>query len=227
MSNTIAPSPYHSDLLRQGIGPGLRPGGMALTDRALEVCGFTPGARLLDVGCGAGATVAHLQETMGFRITGLDPSPSLLEEARRRNPGLPLVEGRAENLPWPGDSLDGVLCECVLSLLEEPGRAVAEFRRVLRPGGCLLLSDLYDRGNGGPWADRQALEDLLNTHGFRPLLWEDHTRLLQEMAAQLVLAGESLEAFCGPKGCPAGTSPGYYLLVGRLDELPSKSIGTV
>jgi len=206
-----SPSPYEA----LPAGRELRPGGTALTDRALAACALPTGARLLDVGCGTGATLAHLAG-LGFRAAGLDPSDLLLERARHRDSRLELVHGRAERLPWPERSLDGVLCECVLSLLEEPGRALDEFRRVLRPGGHLILSDLYRRSGPGPWSSRAELETQLAERGFRTLLWEDHSRALQELAARMVLAGESLDAFCGPCGCV----PGYFLLAARLHPEP-------
>jgi SAM-dependent methyltransferase len=236
-----APSPAPYAALPAGCE--LRPGGTALTDRALAACALPPGARLLDVGCGTGATLEHLAG-LGYRAAGLDPSELLLERARRRNPRLELVRGRAERLPWPERSLDGVLCECVLSLLEQPGRALDEFRRVLRPGGHLVLSDLYRRGAAGSGlAGRAELEDQLAARGFRLLLWEDHTRALQELAARMVLAspgslatlgalvpstvtcasgaptvlaGESPGLFCGR----AGRAPGYCLLAARLHPEP-------
>jgi SAM-dependent methyltransferase len=203
-------APYDAAALREAAGLALRPGGLALTDRAMAVCPLPPEARLLDVGCGAGATVEHLQGR-GFRITGLDPSPALLEAARQRNAGLSLREGRAEHLPMADRSLDGVLCECVLSLLDAPRRALAEFRRVLHPGGWLILSDLYER-TGDASAGPQALAGLLADWDFRLVLWEDHTRLLQELAARLLLAGCSLDRLCRQ----AMPRPGYYLAVARL-----------
>ena len=71
--------------MRSVTGDTLRPGGLALTDRALDLCRFASGAALLDVGCGLGATVAHLAER-GFVATGVEPSETLVERARRERP---------------------------------------------------------------------------------------------------------------------------------------------
>jgi hypothetical protein len=63
-------------------------------------------------------------------------------------------------------------------------------------------------------ASREQVEEWLSAHGFATLLWEDHTQLLKELAARLILAGGSLEGLCcTTKG--AGQRPGYYLLVAR------------
>ncbi|WP_298267463.1 DVU_1556 family methyltransferase [Geobacter sp.] len=205
---------YESVVLRAVTGPTIRPGGLTLTDRAVGFCSFPPGARLLDVGCGAGATVEHLRSRYGFAAGGVDISRRLIAEALVRNPALPLAEGRAEALPVEGESLDGIFCECVLSIVEEPHGALAEFRRALRSGGFLVLSDMYDREASA----RGELEKRLSESGFSILLREDHTPLLRELAARLVLTHGSLEGvWCNAGGCVAGARSGYYLLIARKD----------
>lgn len=226
-------TPYETPAFRSVAGACLRPGGTELTDRAISFCGFREGARLLDVGCGAGATVEHLRLNSGLAAAGVDVSRRLVAEGLVRNPSLPLAEGGAEALPVSEGTLDGVLCECVLSLVASPRRALGEFRRVLRPGGFLILSDLYLRDPlgcfppAGPAGENPVrgvmagdmLETLLAASGFRIRLWEDHTRALQELAARLVLAHGSLD---GPWGVFGGVECtgrlGYFLLVARRER---------
>lgn len=202
---------YETGPLREVTGTTIRPGGLALTDRAVDFCSFTTGARLLDVGCGAGASVEHLRGRYSFDARGVDVSPLLIAEGQQRNPDLPLSEGLAEAMPYPDDSQDGIFCECVLSLLTGPLRALTEFRRTLRSGGFLILSDMYCRNT----ATRQT-EAWLSENGFTILLWEDHTPLLRELAARLILADCSLEGLCCTAAGP-GEKPGYYLLVARKE----------
>jgi len=210
-------------MLRGACGPALRPGGTCLTERAVELCRFPAGARLLDVGCGSGVSVEHLRRTHGFSASGIDISTSLISEGLQRNPALPLAQATAEALPCGDESLDGIFCECVLSLLDDPLKALREFYRTLKKGGWLVLSDLYRHRmlsddeqtcetNGGI-ASSKEVQGWLSSCGFSGLiLWEDHTRALQEMAAQLMLTYGSLECLAGL--CDSvKCKPGYYLLV--------------
>ena len=218
-------SPYEERQLRAVTGTTIRPGGLTLTDRALEFCSFAAGARLLDVGCGAGASVEHLRNCYGFDARGVDISLKLIAEGRKRNPDLPLSEATAETLPFEDGSQDGILCECVLSLLEEPFRALAEFRRLLRKNGYLMLSDMYRRelapgGRPEGYIREAALHRQtaawLSENGFTILLWEDHSSLLRELAARLILTNGSLEGLCCTTQGPGG-KPGYYLLVAHKE----------
>jgi ubiquinone/menaquinone biosynthesis C-methylase UbiE len=91
---------------------------------------------LVDLGCGAGL-IAECWDPQ--RIVGIDVSPDLLQEARRRLPHL--VGAVAEELPLADESVDAVFARGVLHHVLEPQRAVAEIARVLRPGGIAILSD--------------------------------------------------------------------------------------
>jgi arsenite methyltransferase len=230
---------YESESLRGVTGLCIRPGGFLLTERAVSYCGFRAGDRLVDVGCGAGATAAYLRDAYRFAVAGIDASSALLAEGLQCDPTLCLVRGRAEELPFPGGAVGGVLCECVLSLVSAPMRALKEFRRVLCSGGRLILTDIYARRPEGVPALRNLslnscfrgavaageVKSQVNESGFTILLFEDHSSLLREMAARLVLAHGSLENFwgraCGDGDCRstmaaiADARPGYYLLIAQ------------
>jgi ubiquinone/menaquinone biosynthesis C-methylase UbiE len=91
-------------------------------------------ARTLDLGCGTGRNLPLLA---GARAVGLDPSLDALRRARRRAAGTPLVQARAEALPFRDAAFDTVVSGLALCSVADPSRALAEVRRVLRPDGTL------------------------------------------------------------------------------------------
>lgn len=105
-----------------------------------------PGEDVVDVGCGPGFYCAELAHEVGptGSVRGVDRSPENLAAARRRCAGLPNVElreGDATALPMPSSSVDGAISVQVLEYVPDIAAAVAELRRVLRPGGRLLVWD--------------------------------------------------------------------------------------
>jgi len=171
------------EALPELLGGCRHPGGLELTERAVGLAGLTPGAVVVDVGCGDGVTADHLARRFGLRVVGIDASAALLGQGRERCPGLDLREGRADRLPLADASADAVVAECVLSILAEPGAAVDEWLRVLRPGGRLLVSDLFRR------ADPDAARRLLAEHGFVVEVWEDHSGALARLVWDLAAVG--------------------------------------
>jgi len=103
---------------------------------------FTAGMDIqtvLDAGCGTGAAALDLTRRYGWRVIALDANPAAFAFLRRR--GLPALLADTTRIPLASASCDAVVCLDVLIHLE-PGResdALAEFARVLRPGGLLVL----------------------------------------------------------------------------------------
>ena len=131
---------YESANMRSVTGRTIRPGGFELTERAASLSRLPPGARVLDLGCGVGATVEYLQTEHRFDAVGLDLSALLLKEGKRDVPGSNLVRGNICRLPFSDGRFDGVWSECVFSLLDDPVRALEECKRVLKKGGTLILT---------------------------------------------------------------------------------------
>jgi ubiquinone/menaquinone biosynthesis C-methylase UbiE len=98
---------------------------------------LTEGARgrTLDLGCGTGRNLPRFPT--GVRAIGLDPEMDALRRARRRAPGVPLVCGSAEALPFRAGAFDTVVSGLVLCSVPDPARGLAEVRRVLRADGTL------------------------------------------------------------------------------------------
>lgn len=115
----------------------------------LELLGrFTPGvpSQILDVGCGTGF-LAFLYAEMGHAVTGVDLSAEMIAVARRKaqHQGIAATfqVGDAEAIQEPDDSFDLVIARHLLWTLPDPGRAVQEWLRVLRPNGRLVLIEGY------------------------------------------------------------------------------------
>ncbi len=230
---------YEQETVRTAVGDAIRPGGLALTQAALTACALPAGARILDIGCGLGPTVAYCRE-QGFAAVGLDASALLLQKARERAASLPFIGALGQRLPFADATMDALFAECSLSLLGEVARAVVEFRRVLRPGGLLVVSDLYARLPEGipllrqlPLAcclsgalSPQELAETLAAQNFDLLLWEDHSEALRTFTARLIFSHGSLDQFwqCTTHGsisngavqeAIACSKPGYLLVVAR------------
>jgi len=107
----------------------------------LDLAGDVAGRRILDAGCGSGLVMEALRDR-GAVVTGFDKSAGMLEQARRRLGGdadLQVAElGR--RLPFPDGTFDDVIASLVLHYLEDWGPALNELRRVLKPGGRLVMS---------------------------------------------------------------------------------------
>jgi ubiquinone/menaquinone biosynthesis C-methylase UbiE len=235
----IAHRPYESEAVRAVTGPAIRPGGLALTRRAAEACGLGPDDRVLDVGCGTGATASCLHSEYGAVVVGMDLSSVLLSEATPQHSGMNLIRANAMALPFAAGVFDAVFAECVCSLLPDAVSALDGFHRVLKPGGHLVVTDLYWRACdrtavqskaslGGCLAgavDRRILTRRIEAAGFEVDLWEDRSELLKQLAAQLVWAGVSLNDGWGIDGasgaCSSGKRPGYCLIVACKKENPN------
>lgn len=97
------------------------------------------GGRFLDVGCGTGFQVARLRE-LGFDVVGLEPGEELRRRAQANNPGVPIEDGDIERMQFEDESFDGVLAIEVIRHVPNPGLAVREVARVLKPGGVGILT---------------------------------------------------------------------------------------
>lgn len=239
---------YESDVLRLATGDTLRPGGFFLTDLGVERCDFLPGARVLDVGCGSGATVEHLVSLYHLQAIGLDPSEVLLESGKKKNPSLNLIQGLGEDLPFPVNHMDGVFAECALSVMEDLDQVLKEIFRVLKPGGWLVINDVYARNPDGlqglqelklDSCIRRALpkEQLINKlveQEFNIVNWTDHTNLLIQLTVNLIMAHGSMTEFWLKSSSCSGSGTvdlgltqaaikqakmGYFQLIAKKDAI--------
>ena len=221
------------------MGETLRPGGLDLTERAMAFCSLPARARVLDVGCGTGTTVQYLQDS-GYCANGVDLSPLLLQAGRHRYSASPLLQAMGERLPLVTRCFSAIIAECSLSIFADAGAALTEFFRLLYPDGYLVISDIYARNPDGIPGLRElpiasclsgAMSQMeviarVTRHGFKLVVWEDHSELLRHLAGQLVLAHGSLAGFwrCTTPGgietldiqlAISKARPGYFLLIAK------------
>jgi SAM-dependent methyltransferase len=119
----------------------------AVREWMLRALAPEPGETVVELAAGAGDTGYAAAELVGERgrVISTDFAPAMVDAARRRAAelGLANVEHRvmdAERIELPADSVDGVLCRFGFMLMADPAAAAAEARRVLRPGGPLVLA---------------------------------------------------------------------------------------
>lgn len=111
--------------------------------QALMRGGLKPGMQAIDVGVGTGLVAAQAAAILGDPacVTGVDPSPGMIQNAQVPA-GVKLVEGRAEQIPFPDNSFDFLSMGYALRHISDLSTAFAEFHRVLKPGGKLCVLEI-------------------------------------------------------------------------------------
>ncbi|MDO9313978.1 MAG: methyltransferase domain-containing protein [Burkholderiaceae bacterium] len=124
----------------------------------LAAAALAPGEQVLDLACGSGHVTLQAADSVGAQghVLGVDLSQRMVDTASRRaraQPTAPVAFARmdAQQLALPDAQFDVVLCSLGLMYLPDPAQAVREMRRVLRPGGRLVLSVWGERSRCG-WA---------------------------------------------------------------------------
>lgn len=174
----------------------------ALRDQTVTLAGITPRDAVLDVGCGTGDLTrrASRRADSGGKIVGIDASPEMVAEARRKadrdGAGVHFQVAAVEALPFPDATFDVVLSSLMLHHLpdELKDRALVEIRRVLKPGGRLLVVDFR---RPTTFRQRLALPFLIHRHAASDV---------QDLAPRLTAAG-----FVAVEGGATGYGPVGYL----------------
>lgn len=159
--------------------------------RTLDLLSPMSGAVCLDVGCGPGLLAVDLANRVGDTgwVAAIDTSASMVNAAQRRAEEADLADtitatvADAAAIPYKDGCIDNATAVQVLEYVPDVGRALAEFSRVLRPGGRLLVIDTDWRSCVWASSDRQRTDRVLRA-------WEDHfvhphlpTRLVTELQA--------------------------------------------
>ncbi|WP_433386235.1 SAM-dependent methyltransferase [Micromonospora sp. KLBMP9576] len=131
-----------------------------ITRRVGAAIGLRSGEHVLDAGCGVGAPAVQLAEEYGVRVTGVTVSAVQVGEARRRAggsesaPRVVFAQGDYNDLDYPDGTFDAVVAVESLMHAGELATPLAEFHRVLRPGGRLAIADCTREAHVG--AERAA-----------------------------------------------------------------------
>lgn len=146
-------------------GEFLHPGGVPATQATIKRLRLASGQRVLEIGCGTGATTALVTRQTGASIVAIDRSPRMLAAARCRHSQrdepatIDLVQVDLNcGLPFSDGSFDAVFAESVIALLDDVESVARECSRVLKPGGRLAFNERIWKP-GVP----QALVDQINT----------------------------------------------------------------
>jgi ubiquinone/menaquinone biosynthesis C-methylase UbiE len=146
-----------------------------LTNHRLDaLLGARPGERVLEVGPGTGLQALHVADVLGAggRLDIVDIQQPMLDHVMRRAAAAtigPIVPARAEarDLPFDDASFDAAYLVTVLGEIPDPGAAVREIRRVLKPGGRLVVGEFADRH----YVPLVTLLGYANDAGLRPAVW--------------------------------------------------------
>lgn len=127
-----------NELLARLDGFDQRPQARELRARVRGLLRYEPGDTVLDVGCGAGLSVAEI-DADGARAIGLDLDARMLDAARKRHPEGEFALADAEALPLSDGAARAYRAERLFHAVPDPERALAEAHRVLAPGGRIVL----------------------------------------------------------------------------------------
>jgi len=171
----------------------------------LDLLGDVAGRRVLDAACGPGLYAAELAGR-GAEVVGFDQSPRMIELCRERVPGAEFrVHDLADPIGWlPDASVDLALCALAIEYVDDRVAALRELRRVLQPGGALVLSRQHPTADwlrkGGSYFDRRVVEETWH-RGWQVRYW---LMPLQDTCAEFAEAGFLIERLVEPRPAASG-----------------------
>lgn len=188
--------------------PVLHPGGLELTKENCKNLPLDKSSKVLDIGCGLGTTLEYLVSAFHCQAYGIDLSEACISSNSVEYPDIHFSVSNACDLPYEDEMFDAVFMECVLTLTDDPAKALSEDFRVLKPGGTLVLSSLTHTG------DKELLlpgtfhvevcEDLLHTAGFSAVTVSNHSSHLIQFVADMIFRYGSIDAYLRKSTCTLG-----------------------
>lgn len=123
-------------------------GGKAATDILIDKAKISKDCKVLDVGCGIGKTACRLAADYGCNVQGIDIMPAMIEKSQALAKKLRLdgkatfCQGDARKLPFEDNTFDAIFVESVTIFVEDVEQAMAEYRRVIKPGGLVCDNEV-------------------------------------------------------------------------------------
>ena len=162
---------------------------VVLSPQLADFAGVEGGQRVLDVGCGPGALITELVQR-GADVSALDPSPTFVEAARERFPGVVVQQAFAEELPFEDEGFDAALAQLVVHFMEDPVGGIAEMARVTRDGGVVAASVWDIAGGRAPlspfWSAAHELDPSVDGERRAGTSEGDLTRIFKEAGLEQV-----------------------------------------
>ncbi|NQW16207.1 MAG: methyltransferase domain-containing protein [Chloroflexi bacterium] len=154
--NTCCATAYSHPAVRYLLGDSLHPGGLTLTEEVASQFGLSSESRVLDVGCGPGATSLFLAKKYGASVTGVTLEESSAEEleSRANDQGLDgkieVITGDISNVDVGTVIFDAAIAECVISIFDDKPAVIQRVFDAIKPGGRIGISDVIVDGELPP-----------------------------------------------------------------------------
>lgn len=170
----------------------------AVREKAFSVAGVEAGKVAADIGAGTGFVTEGLIRK-GLQVMAVDQSGVMLKEMRKRFSGvegIEYLEGESEKLPIPDESVDYAFANMYLHHVKTPLKAMKEMRRILKPGGKLVITDM----------DKHTFEFLKREHHDRWMGFdrEDIRKWLEEAGLKNVVVDCAEETCCAQSNSGEG-----------------------
>lgn len=133
-------------------------------DMLIDAAKITSGARAIELGCGPGHICKQMADA-GAKVTGVDISPEMVALARRTYADIEFLQGSADELSLDGDTFDVALINFSIHHFARPSMAIAEVRRVLKPGGRLVFAGPIEQGGFGAFIAGLTAHPRPHLHG--------------------------------------------------------------
>lgn len=177
----------------------LHPGGLEMTRRTAEVAGVRQGMNVLDVSSGRGTQSIFYAREHGARVTGIDLSAVMVQDARSRAEAAGVGDkvlfrqADSQDMPFEDGTFDAVINECAVGIPENSQKVLDEMFRVARPGGRIVIHESTWRAA----LSKEEKEEFSERYGTTPLELDEWLAMLK--SAGIVRVRHEFERWSSPE----------------------------